>query len=348
MQSLIHTKHPRSAAILAHEELCVRTAQQHRRLSMLPFSTTLLQQMHLETFNLLHENLVSLRRRDPKSFYTGSRQLHGVTAMHGTFEQELMEGVKAFQAQRASDATQVNQQLTDVLSCRIGSLLLMRQAQRLMQAEALSANEGQVPDDRAGPVLKEVSIRSLLEGAAPIAQGICERVHGRAARVLVEGAADTQLLCAPSHLNHVFMELFKNALHATATAHQDAKVPPPDIVARVGVGKNELGIRIIDKGTGMPREHLRPAFEFCYSTSKAPQAYVDGTDAARGGHVSGGRYHVPPPLAGMGLGLPMSRLYTRHFGGDLGLIAVENGGAESTVWLPLMPTILENIPTTVE
>lgn len=32
------------------------------------------------------------------------------------------------------------------------------------------------------------------------------------------------------------------------------------------------------------------------------------------------------PLSGMGIGLPVSRLYARHFGGDLGMLSLQGYG----------------------
>jgi signal transduction histidine kinase len=49
----------------------------------------------------------------------------------------------------------------------------------------------------------------------------------------------------------------------------------------------------------------------------------------------------------MGLGLPTSRLYARHFGGELQVVGVANGGAEATLWLPRDVNVPESIPLMV-
>lgn len=76
----------------------------------------------------------------------------------------------------------------------------------------------QVPDDGGGAIFKEVNLAHMVEGAVPIAQQLCERVHKseRCAEVVVEGDVAATLTCAPSHVSHILMEMLKNALNATA------------------------------------------------------------------------------------------------------------------------------------
>lgn len=47
---------------------------------------------------------------------------------------------------------------------------------------------------------------------------IATRTPERCPDVKVEGDEGATLMCAPSHVSHVFMELMKNALNATAVA----------------------------------------------------------------------------------------------------------------------------------
>ena len=94
-----------------------------------------------------------------------------------------------------------------------------------------------------------------------------------------------------------------------------------------------------DRGTGLPRAQLPLVFDFCYGGSTSVEASE--------WRVAGAT-NTPPPLCGLGLGLPTSRLYARHFGGDLAVSGVENGGAEATLWLPRDVHIPEHIPLTCQ
>eukprot|EP00241_Pyramimonas_parkeae_P006669 CAMPEP_0114227876 /NCGR_PEP_ID=MMETSP0058-20121206/2029_1 /TAXON_ID=36894 /ORGANISM="Pyramimonas parkeae, CCMP726" /LENGTH=325 /DNA_ID=CAMNT_0001338757 /DNA_START=381 /DNA_END=1358 /DNA_ORIENTATION=- len=323
---------------------------------MLPFRTPLLQRLQAETVSQITTSLAALRRHESKQYYASAKLFLGLIGMHSTFEQEIAEELKAWRATQPTDSVgsqDVNRTVGDVMAARVGSQTLLRQTQRLLQAAAAVNDSGvQVPDDGGGAIFKEVNLAHMVEGAVPIAQQLCERVHKseRCAEVVVEGDVAATLTCAPSHVSHILMEMLKNALNATAERKkkENASCGPSDaVVVIIASSNHEVGIRVLDKGCGLPRAQLPYAFEFCYSTSASPESLIAGTDAARGGHVSGGSYHIPPPLSGMGMGLPTSRLYARHFGGDMGLVGVENGGAEQTVWLPRSQDIPEAIPITL-
>lgn len=61
----------------------------------------------------------------------------------------------------------------------------------------------------------------------------------------------------------------------------------------------------------------------------------DPSDPSASGrlHQFGGGNKKSVPLAGLGYGLPLSRLYSRYFGGDLELLNREGEGVDATVRL---------------
>lgn len=70
------------------------------------------------------------------------------------------------------------------------------------------------------------------------------------------------------------------------------------------------------QGGGIPRSGIPRIWSYFYTTA-APEF----------GALAASDFSVDAPLAGLGYGLPLSRLYARYFGGDLQVISMEGYGA---------------------
>lgn len=128
-----------------------------------------------------------------------------------------------------------------------------------------------------------------------------------------------QFLYVPAHLYHILFELFKNALRATVETHEDAP-HLPDIQVLVVKSDSDITIKISDEGGGLPRSETDSLFEYMYTT--APTPLLGGST----------------PMAGLGYGLPISRLYARYFKGDLILNSADGYGTDATVYLRALAT----------
>ena len=78
---------------------------------------------------------------------------------------------------------------------------------------------------------------------------------------------------------------------------------------------------------GVPRSKLSQLFNYTYSTAPKPQS-ESGADAKAG------------PIAGLGYGLPIARLYARYFQGNLVLSSVEGLGTWAYVSIKVRDTFL--------
>ncbi|CAM9858693.1 pyruvate dehydrogenase (acetyl-transferring) kinase isozyme 2, mitochondrial-like [Lampetra fluviatilis] len=133
----------------------------------------------------------------------------------------------------------------------------------------------------------------------------------------------------PSHLYHMLFELFKNAMRATVEHHPAETLVYPPIEVLVALGKEDLTIRMSDKGGGVPLRKIDRLFNYMYST--APRPRMDTSRAA--------------PLAGFGYGLPLSRLYARYFQGDIHLYSMEGHGTSALVYLKALSSeSVERLP----
>lgn len=131
----------------------------------------------------------------------------------------------------------------------------------------------------------------------------------------------------PSHLYHMLFELFKNAMRAVMEYHCSSDNYPPIEITLVR-GKEDISVKMSDRGGGIPRSQIDQLFKYMYSTAPQPSK----SDA-----------HTVP-LAGYGYGLPISRLYARYFHGDLTLISCEGHGTDAVIYLKVkfLETILSD------
>ncbi|KRX51865.1 Kinesin-like protein KIF14, partial [Trichinella sp. T9] len=119
----------------------------------------------------------------------------------------------------------------------------------------------------------------------------------------------------PSHLFHITFELLKNALRAVVEHHgnkgTDSELPPVQVT--IYKGKVDLSLKIHDEGGGIPRMAMDKLFAYHYTTAPKP---VDRC-----------------PMAGLGYGLPLSRLYAWYFHGDMTVVSFEGFGTDACIYL---------------
>ncbi|KRZ14831.1 putative [pyruvate dehydrogenase (acetyl-transferring)] kinase, mitochondrial [Trichinella zimbabwensis] len=77
-------------------------------------------------------------------------------------------------------------------------------------------------------------------------------------------------------------------------------------------------LKISDQGGGVPRHIVGKLFNYMYTTASLPSVENAEYDA---------------PMAGLGYGLPLSRLYARYFLGDLFLFSMEGYGTDACLYL---------------
>uniref|UniRef100_A0A8C7TY40 Protein-serine/threonine kinase n=1 Tax=Oncorhynchus mykiss TaxID=8022 RepID=A0A8C7TY40_ONCMY len=137
-----------------------------------------------------------------------------------------------------------------------------------------------------------------------------------------------QISYIPSHLYHMLFELFKNAMRATIETNEVSNNLPP-IRVMVALGGEDLSIKVMDRGGGVPLRKIETLFSYMYSTAPRP----DFGDNQRA------------PLAGFGYGLPISRLYARYFQGDLQLYSMEGHGTDAVIHMKALSTdSVERLP----
>lgn len=165
-------------------------------------------------------------------------------------------------------------------------------------------------------------------------------------------AAVVELPYVASHLDYMVSEILKNCMRAVSErhlrerAHAHARLaalrPPPPVVVRVcAPAGGDLTLRFSDQGGGIDPRHERDVWQYGWTTVGQEEPLGAGGEAAAGGGVAaafggpaaaaGAARHE---MAGLGFGLPLTRLYARYFGGDLALQNMPGYGVDAFLTLP--------------
>ncbi|CAL8109634.1 unnamed protein product [Orchesella dallaii] len=181
------------------------------------------------------------------------------------------------------------------------------------------------PSRHVGSIDPYCNVVSVLNDAYENARFLCDQYYLVSPDLVVKehNGVNTgnpiEIVYVPSHLYHMVFELFKNAMRAVVEHHGSAATDYPPIEALVSLGKEDITIKISDRGGGIPRRNTELLFQYMYSTAPQPPASIDQSNTV--------------PLAGYGYGLPLSRLYARYFQGDLMVTSYDGYGTDAVIFL---------------
>ncbi|XP_075767863.1 pyruvate dehydrogenase kinase, isozyme 2 isoform X2 [Pelodiscus sinensis] len=184
-----------------------------------------------------------------------------------------------------------------------------------------------------GSIDPHCDVSEVVKDAYHMAKLLCDQYYMASPELEIQEVSAGSLkqpihiVYVPSHLYHMLFELFKNAMRATVESHESS-LRLPAIKVLVALGKEDLSIKMSDRGGGVPLRKIDRLFSYMYSTAPTPQPGSGGT-----------------PLAGFGYGLPISRLYAKYFQGDLQLFSMEGFGTDAVIYLKALSTeSVERLP----
>ncbi|BGP38957.1 hypothetical protein JCM10450v2_002914 [Rhodotorula kratochvilovae] len=207
----------------------------------------------------------------------------------------------------------------------------------------------------------------LITNCAEYVALLCESTYGVAPNYRIEGGSPSMTVGSiGSHLEYILTELLKNSFRATIEhnvpkpeekdpdvfrfddlphAHM-LKTDFPEVLITVATVPGAMTIRIRDRGGGIPPENMHNVFSYAFTSVPAlpdPDFDPDSPAAAYGGTATAGYYGgvggAPQggesalqtsvgTLAGLGFGLPLSRIYAGYFGGSLDLVSMYGWGTD--------------------
>ncbi|ANB12606.1 protein kinase PKP1 [Sugiyamaella lignohabitans] len=200
---------------------------------------------------------------------------------------------------------------------------------------ALNLDRGIRPD-YVGIICTDTNIRDIAQSAVDNARFICEDWYGlyEAPQVDIVCNPDISFMYVPGHLSHMIFEVVKNSLRAVVELYGVDSDSYPPVKVIVAQGQQDITIKISDEGGGIPRSEVPYVWTYMYTTAKnTPHLDLDLSKS-----------DFKAPLAGFGYGLPISRLYSRYFGGDLKLISMEGYGTDVYLHLNRLSSSSEPLP----
>ncbi|KAI8322736.1 alpha-ketoacid dehydrogenase kinase [Martensiomyces pterosporus] len=184
-----------------------------------------------------------------------------------------------------------------------------------------------------GIIDNQLKLAHMVRVCAQGVQAMCDMAYGEAPNFTIDGQANVTFRYIPSHLEYMLVELLKNAFRSTLQNAKDREEIPP-VKITISKGNGRVAIRIRDFGGGIPSEIQDSVFDYSFTTVK--HRSVDG-DEDQGEATTEALHSAQPgqsPIAGLGFGLPMTKLYAEYFGGSLNLISLEGYGCDVFLELP--------------
>jgi len=302
-----------------HQELPVRLSHRVQELRSLPCglsdmpSARLVRDMYVDSVRELIEIQRPRTSADDEEF---TRLLGAIKKRHKDVVAIMAKAILELKQMRGPDA--VNHEIQSFLDrfyiARIGCRMLIGQHIALHGAPA----PGYV-----GLIRERCRPREIAAEAAAQARGLCRLHYGVSPEVGVFGKTDLTFTYIPSHLHHMLFELLKNSMRAVVESRGLDEERLPRIRVVLSEGAEDVTIKVSDEGGGIPRSGIPRIWTYLYSTAKPPD--LDGYWQAQA--------PAYPPFAGLGYGLPISRLYSRSFGGDLQVISMEGYGTDAYLHL---------------
>ncbi|XP_076241186.1 pyruvate dehydrogenase kinase [Calliopsis andreniformis] len=313
----------RKSFIFLRKELPVRLANIMKEIHLLPEnllkmpSVGIVNKLYATSFeDILQFEKVEVNETTLDKF---CQTLVKIRNRHKDIVETIAQGVLELKESHDVDAqTENNIQyfLDRFLMSRISIRMLINQHTLLFGSE-LNGHSRHV-----GSIDPSCDIIGVVKDAYEKARLLCDQYYLASPELIVkqhnefERCSEIRIVYVPSHLFHMLFELFKNSMRAVMEHHSsESEYPPIEVI--VSRGKEDICVKMSDRGGGIPRSQMDHLFKYMYSTAPRPNR----TDP----------HSVP--LAGYGYGLPVSRLYARYFHGDLVLHSCDGYGTDAIVYL---------------
>ncbi|KAI8972757.1 mitochondrial branched-chain alpha-ketoacid dehydrogenase kinase-domain-containing protein [Pilobolus umbonatus] len=311
----------------ARTELPVRLARRVRAFQSLPFIVGTnpyikdIYNLYYDSFETLVQFALPEKTYDDNEF---AEKLKEFVERHSDNIPTLARGF--LECKQYMNSQDMARFLDDMIQARIGIRLIAEQTIALMHQKDIQT------DGLIGIIDTHIQPYQLIKTSSDFVTELCEFNYGESPETVIDGHIDTTFTYVPVHLEYILTELLKNAFRATVEHHKKMRrlTPLPPVQITISQGQEDISIRIRDQGNGISDDDLHKVFEYSYTTvsDAADDAENDPSNIFRGISEIAMQSGVGGPLAGLGFGLPLARMYARYFGGSLTLVSMWGFGCD--------------------
>lgn len=316
--------------LFLRKELPVRLANIMKEIALLPENLLRMPSVGLvnQWYERSFEEITEFEKMEPEPpvLTEFCERLVHIRNRHADVVQTMAQGVLELKESHEVDTgteNSIQYFLDRFYMSRISIRMLINQ-HTLLFSEQLGARQASVNGigiggRHIGSIDPACDVVAVVKDAYENARFLCDRYYLASPELEilqcgVPSERPMSVVYVPSHLYHMLFELFKNAMRAVMEHHEDN---PPPIQVNLVQGREDISVKMSDRGGGIPRSVTDLLFKYMYSTAPQPSKSDSHT----------------VPLAGYGYGLPISRLYARYFHGDLVLMSCEGHGTDAVIYL---------------
>mmetsp|Transcript_99083 Transcript_99083/g.261633 ORF Transcript_99083/g.261633 Transcript_99083/m.261633 type:complete len:471 (+) Transcript_99083:43-1455(+) len=327
LKKVIDSSTPDTAAALAVQELPIRFAQRILQIEGLDgwrSSPELVEVHSLYSRSFKDLRLVELDVENLGPFTDVVQSLKG--RMKGVIP-ALATAMRNLQSAEDYGEQHINNWLDTFLLSRIGTEMLTS------QYIACTSSIKDSPKGRRGGIVDHACDPAIIcDRAAKHVRKLCKSHYNmeQELEIIIETGASCEISgqgrvrfpYVPQYLFYILVELLKNSARATveSSGGDQSQIRARPIVVTVGADPSQVAIRVHDSAGGIPFSVADRVWSYMYSTANQS---TGGTGFSQQG----------TPLAGFGVGLPLSRLYARYLGGSLHLLSLPGIGTRAYLYL---------------
>tara|TARA_B110000208_G_scaffold191684_1_gene259550 strand:+ start:3390 stop:4415 length:1026 start_codon:yes stop_codon:yes gene_type:complete len=164
-------------------------------------------------------------------------------------------------------------------------------------------------------IIKNCRLDEIINDSVNEVNYICENNYSRYPSIqIINKDKEIVFPYIPSHIYYILNEILKNSCVAQIKNNNFCD----SITIDYCEGKNDIIIQIIDNGISFPVKDIDNILTYSYSSNPIEDNYNSQNK---------------PIMCGFGFGLPMARLYSKYFGGNLIITPMESKGTIISIYI---------------